>query len=452
MVYTPSCNGNSQAPVLSRTTFTTSRLLDFFSEKELIAQSGHRKSDWPLVVLKELLDNALDACEEARVPPHVHVRVDDDGITVSDNGAGMPAATVAGILDFSVRVSSREAYVSPCRGAQGNALKTLLAMPFVLDGSEGCVEIAACGIRHAISMKVDRIRQEPVINHQPIQADGTTGTLVRVHWPDTELPRLILDDARSRFLQIADDYTFLNPHLTLAVEWRGRRTQVNASRPEWAKWLPSNPTSAHWYSHEQLGRLIAAYVAHDADHGKDRTVREFISEFRGLSGTTKQTRVLDATGLKRTRLSELAGGGDLDVARIGRLLGAMREHSRPVKAKELGVIGKEHLSARLQSLDADMDTFNYYLASDKTDEGLPVVVETAFALCERAKCRRLVSGVNWSPGIINPFRTLGKIGLSLDSILEQQRVGSNEPVVYALHVSCPRVQYTDRGKSTAVIN
>ena len=36
-----------------------------------------------------------------------------------------------------VRVSSREAYVSPTRGAQGNALKTIVAMPFVLDGERG---------------------------------------------------------------------------------------------------------------------------------------------------------------------------------------------------------------------------------------------------------------------------------------------------------------------------
>ncbi len=37
---------------LERTTFRTSRLLDFCSEKELIAQTGHRPEGWPLVVLK----------------------------------------------------------------------------------------------------------------------------------------------------------------------------------------------------------------------------------------------------------------------------------------------------------------------------------------------------------------------------------------------------------------
>jgi len=51
------------AAKLERTTLRTSRLLDFCSRKELIAQTGHNLDVWPLVVLKELVDNALDACE-----------------------------------------------------------------------------------------------------------------------------------------------------------------------------------------------------------------------------------------------------------------------------------------------------------------------------------------------------------------------------------------------------
>jgi hypothetical protein len=46
---------------LKRETFTTSRLLEFTSRKELELQSGQPAELWPLVVLKELPDNALDA-------------------------------------------------------------------------------------------------------------------------------------------------------------------------------------------------------------------------------------------------------------------------------------------------------------------------------------------------------------------------------------------------------
>ena len=59
--------------------------------------------------------------------------------------------------------------------------------------------------------------------------------------------------------------------------------------------------------------------------------------------------------------------------------------------------------------------------------------------------------MNWWPGIVNPFRTLGDYGRSLDTVLTEQRVGADEPVIFVLHVACPRVEYTDRGKSAVVV-
>jgi DNA topoisomerase VI subunit B len=92
--------------------FKTSRLAEFCSEKELVNQTGHDADDWPLVVLKELVDNALDTCEEAGIRPVISIEVADDTIIIADNGPGLPPGTVEGILDYIARVSSREAYVS----------------------------------------------------------------------------------------------------------------------------------------------------------------------------------------------------------------------------------------------------------------------------------------------------------------------------------------------------
>ena len=168
---------------LERTTFATSRLLDFCSEKELVAQTGHQTDDWPLVILKELVDNGLDACEESGVAPKIKVVVDSSSITIADNGPGMPVETIRGALDYSVRASSREAYVSPTRGAQGNALPTMLAMPFVRNGDRGRVDISSRGHRHEIIFAVDPIRQEPIVSHSPHRAKNVkNGTRVKVFW------------------------------------------------------------------------------------------------------------------------------------------------------------------------------------------------------------------------------------------------------------------------------
>jgi DNA topoisomerase VI subunit B len=436
----------SAAPKLHRETFQMSRLLDFFSEKELTAQIGHGKADWPLVLVKELLDNALDACEDAAVPPEIAVTVDKDGLAVADNGPGIPPETVAGVLDFSVRVSSREAYVSPTRGAQGNALKTVVAMPFILDGKQGRVVVEARGVRHEITLKVDPIRQKPVADHGQTASLVKTGTVVRVPYAC-----ILLQSARYRFLQITDDFTFLNPHLTLTVDWFGQRKRVRATDRAWPKWLPSDPTCPHWYSPpERFERLVAAYLAHDADSGRERTARAFVAQFRGLTASAKQKAVLDATGLARAGLSALRNGDGLDRGRVAALLDAMRKHSKPVKPLQLGVIGRDHLAARCKRLGCAMESFQYKRVVGETD-GLPWMAESAFAWRPDAEARRLITGVNWSPGIVNPFRQLGRWGQSLDSVLEQQQAGREEPVVVLLHLACPRVSYTDRGKSAVVI-
>jgi DNA topoisomerase VI subunit B len=438
---------------VERQTFHTSRLLDFCSEKELVAQTGHDVEEWPLVILKELADNALDACEEAGVPPEIAVKVEDGRISVSDNGPGIPPSTVDGVLDYSVRVSSREAYVAPDRGAQGNALKTILAMPFVLHGELGRVDISARGQRHEVRFAVNRIRQEPMVTREMVAADQQEGTTITVHWPALCLDTL--EDCRERFLQIAADYAFLNPHLRLTLEWGRDRSEFTPTDPGWSKWRPSDPTSPHWYGPDEFKRLIGAYLAHNADHGRDWLVRDFVAGLRGLTGSAKQKKILDATGLARTKLTALMNGhDDLNHELVEKLLSTAKANTTPVRPTKLGVIGEVHLKTRFAGLGCDMETFDYRKITDSED-GVPAVIETAFAWrgddCEDE--RRLVTGVNWSPGIGNPFRELGggyRDGLT--ALLEKQRAGADEPVVFLLHLACPRVRYTDRGKSAIAID
>src|SRR5262245_13849372 len=65
-------------PKLTRVAFKVSRLMEFCSERELQNQTGHAFQDWPLVVAKEVVDNALDACEEAEVAPEISISVDQE--------------------------------------------------------------------------------------------------------------------------------------------------------------------------------------------------------------------------------------------------------------------------------------------------------------------------------------------------------------------------------------
>jgi hypothetical protein len=66
-----------------RETFSLSRSMEYFTRDELVRQCGHSQSQWPILLLKELLDNALDACESALIQPKITVSVDNSGSSSS---------------------------------------------------------------------------------------------------------------------------------------------------------------------------------------------------------------------------------------------------------------------------------------------------------------------------------------------------------------------------------
>jgi DNA topoisomerase VI subunit B len=163
---------------------------------------------------------------------------------------------------------------------------------------------------------------------------------------------------------------------------------------------------------------------------------------------------LEETGLTRTNLSALANGHGLEHEIIGKLLKATQKHSKPVKPAALGVIGEDHLRTRFQEVGCEMETFQYKKVAAMDSDGLPMVVESAFAWRgeQCAEPRRIITGINWSPAIGNPFRTLGtEYGAGLAALLEKKYAGNNEPIVFLLHCAHPRVRYTDRGKSAVVM-
>ncbi len=450
----------TEARKLKRVPFTVSRLMEFCTRRELVNQTGHDFVEWPLVVFKELIDNALDACEEAGIAPVITVQVDGDRIAITDNGPGIPASVIDGVLDYSIRVSSREAYVSPTRGAQGNALKTIMPMAYVLDerGEEASAVtlIEANGVLHRVKFAVDHIRQEPKITRIERASPVAVGTKVTVRLPGEAGyygHDNLFEFNKTRLIQLATAFTWVNPHLSLRLIWNGHQIlDAKATDPNWQKWMPSWPTSAHWYDLSRFRRYMAAHIA---NHDKI-TVREFVTEFDGMSGTAKQKAVLAETDSSYMSLHRYFGVRKAKAENIENLLAAIKRHTKPVRPAALGIIGQNHLFARMEATGGEPKTFKYIRTFGVAD-GLPRVVEYAFGihregLAEGSGPRRIeISGVNWSPGIRNPFLKLGRAGESLDSVLARVKANTEAPIISMLHVACPRVQYTDRGKSAIVV-
>ena len=462
----PVARGKSKAsaePKLTRVAFKVSRLMEFCSERELQNQTGHSLYDWPLVVGKEAFDNALDAGEEAEVAPDITVVVEPGTIVIQDNAGGIDAETIESILDYTIRVSSREAYVSPTRGAQGNALKTILAMGYVLDrkiGSDanaaGVTIIETRGVEHRIEFRVDHINNQPKLIHTVAASPVKAGTKLTIKWPPKDD---LLEYAEDRFKRLIEAYVWFNPHLTLRGVWFGHEfINVKATNPEWEKWRPRNPTSPHWYDESRLQRYLAAHVARGRDMGQHRTVREFISEFRGLSSSAVQRKILAEIGCSHQSLAQFFGTEQVNHKGIAKLLAALRKYSKPVAPKHLGVIGIEHFKQRFLAAGGNIDTFKYQRRKGMTSDNIPYIVEFAFGLHQSglsqdapSASRKFVTGANWSAGINNPFRAFGSTGEGLENTLAKVRANANQPVICALHLASAYIQYADRGKSSIIL-
>jgi hypothetical protein len=262
-----------------------------------------------------------------------------------------------------------------------------------------------------------------------------------VHWNDSAC---LKDDEKHYFYnlsynviltpqQLIEAYSAFNPHAT----FRTGGIVFKATNPQWAKWNPSDPTSPHWYKPDTLRDLIAAYVSQERNGGRVKTVREFVCEFRGLSGTAKQKEVTE--GLKGVYLHDLVKDGDIDQVLVEGLLDAMKKASNLPKPRVLGVIGEDHFKAWMVKYASVTEKSIRYVKKLSDADGLPHVLEVAFDIHEN-EGRRIVTGLNWSPTLVMPMD-------KLRSLLQEMRVDEHDPVTILVHTARPRFEFVDRGKT-----
>jgi hypothetical protein len=171
------------------------------------------------------------------------------------------------ILDYNVRVSDKAAYRSPTRGAQGNALKTVIGIPYALGSHEPLV-VEAQGASHRIKTWVDpagTVHFDYASAEMLLEAGGTTVSL--------EMPSGRMVDEDNYLAQDFDplhwvrSFAAFNPHATVSYQAKSdgsEDAEIYKSTYEgpFKKYVPSQPTSPHWYSVESLKVLVFSHIAH----------------------------------------------------------------------------------------------------------------------------------------------------------------------------------------------
>jgi hypothetical protein len=452
---------------LERITAEISRSSEYFSATELQAQTGQEKENFASVIAKESADNATDECEAAGVVPELGIDwARDEGIitlSISDNGRGMTPDLIKSILDFNIRVSNKAIYRSPTRGAQGNAFKTILGIPHSLGGIAPVI-IEARGVKHIIRASADPLG-DVRIDHQQEESQVVQGTRVTVQIPGRDQKFQPEDWARG--------FAMFNPHILVRIRqfeqngadgWQGNfpdsaflkseeTYQPSVKFPgEWRKFLPTDLTSPHWYNTDSLERLIYAHL----QSGENKTLREFVKTFRGLSPNAKAKSVCDRfPGI--SRLSNVQENPGV----VAELLATMKATAQPPKPETLGVAGEEHFRQLLDRLYGVKR--HWYKRLSLELDGIPYLVEVMVA--ETEKPGALYHGLNFSPSFGDPIfiddakdkpipapKFSG--GYSLSGYLKNANCmpcegdyyyGAHTAVVF--HMVSPGIEFLDRGKT-----
>jgi DNA topoisomerase VI subunit B len=92
----------------------------FRNINDLSHKAGVPKDKVAALVAKELVDNALDACQSCDIG-----ELGDDGFYVQDNGPGIDTGQVADLFSISRPLRSTKLLRLPSRGALGNGLRVV---------------------------------------------------------------------------------------------------------------------------------------------------------------------------------------------------------------------------------------------------------------------------------------------------------------------------------------
>jgi hypothetical protein len=449
-------SAQSQSQLLDRFHFRESLETEYFDSKKLEAQTGQPAHKFGSVILKELIDNALDACESNNIDPAIHIGIattaDRMRICVSDNGKGISEELLNHILNFKTRTSDKAAYESPSRGAQGNALKTIVGIPFALGG--GKIIIESQGRHHEIIATANPAGLID-INREAAVIESRVGTTIYV-----DLPYRRIDAFRW-----AHAFAIFNPHATVKIsqfddiEFTLTSEGENSKSDDFYKTVqeitkitsddensksddfyqkvanclkikPNAPTSAHWYDIPAFVKLV--FLQGDQH---DITIRDFVMQFDGLSSTGKAKKI--TSQLPGKMLSDIYR----DPVAIEKLRLAMQGESRPVQPKALGAIGKDNLLAHIE-----VEGRHWYKQVSGMINNVPYVFEILIAESER---QAYYYGVNHSVTFGDYLRQCrikaGKLwGTGIEGVLDEILQGKHVVVAHLIGIGH---SFLDHGKS-----
>ena len=340
---------------------------EFFAKnRHLLGFDNPRKA--LLTTVKEAVDNALDACEEAGILPVVGIHIDQIDethfrVSVEDNGPGIVKKQIPSIFG-QLLYGSKFHRLRMSRGQQGIGISAAGMYGLLTTGRPVAIT-SRTGPRasaHYYELQIDTRKNRPdVIRDDVIEWDVKHGTRVAIE----------LEAKYQRGRQSVDDYlqqtAIANPHVTLTYTAPdGRADEYKAS----IKTLPAIPKSIRPHPHGiELGVLLKM-----VSDTKAKTISQFLtSEFSRVSPRVAQEI------LETAEMSARIPPRKVDGEEVKRIYTAIQDTKIMAPATDCVVpIGEEQLIAGLKHV-VDAEFYTATTRSPAVYRGNPFVIETALA-------------------------------------------------------------------------
>ncbi len=318
----------------------------FLKNRHLLGYDSPSKAI--VTTVREAVDNAIDACEEAGILPEIHVEISYDGehydVAVEDNGPGIIEGQIARIFG-KLLYGSKFHKLSQSRGQQGMGISAAGMYAQLTTGKPMHILSRVAGDDRAteLHVSIDTSRNRPDIHRKKhVKWDRAHGTRLEVavegrwqtgpHSVETYLKQTAI----------------ANPHVTLILGGpHGEALRFERSIDE----LPRRPTEIKPHPDGiELGRLIQML-----SDTKSRTLLRFLEDEFSRVGRKTAKEIIARAGTALTERSYPRRIAHAQAARLHRAIERTKVSAPPTGC--IVPIGEEWLLEGLhKELDADFYT------------------------------------------------------------------------------------------------
>jgi hypothetical protein len=405
-------------------------------------------------VVKELLDNAVAAIEEFGVTPMIRVTLTDSYIEVAENGPGISDAVLDNILDFDRFGGSNRHHKLPTRGAQGNAIMTIMGIVSAwLD--VGYIELyRPSGHSLRLQVNLDKVKQKVDVIRIPFGAPKPSA--IRVPLPELPWKRggSTLDDVFDAVRQFA----WMNPHAKFMVMYKSTiwsTPPMNTTKTKPCMNEAHKAGASTWFTLDEFTERMAADVRARPNYKLYDWMREFA--FSRISPSDLRNQGID----------------NVPIENAVKQVKSVYEYMSKVTSKkatfpQFNAVGDERLAQFLtKEMGTDADAGHWYHSVSGTfssnEAEIPFLVEVCLMQMPEGKRRapEPILAMNrtflyGSPSFKGKdgFKYRDKvrgqwlsINGDLGSIARAYQIDHGKtPCSFVVHVTCPSPGYSGYGK------